>query len=501
MLTNKPSAKIMYVSCAALVLITFIIYFKTFFFQFINYDDPYLLYNNYYVNSGLSIKNLHWAVTATDKFQWVPVTWLTHMLDFQFYGRAAGGHHLTNVILHLLNTVGVLLFLYKTTDEYWKSLIVAALFALHPLHVEPVAWVSARKDMLSTWFFLITLFAYLRYVKRLNWPSYLTALGLYTVTLMAKPMYVTLPILLLIIDCWPLQRMANQGASHFAPLSRINGQVAKLVVEKIPFMVISAVFSVIAYFTQSKAGAVEPFQLKLLTTKLANIVTAYAGYVWKTFWPAKLAVIYPYQETVPLGDVIVSTLLLVFITVFVVATAKDRKYLLVGWLWFLVTLLPVIGIVRIGEVYMADKFCYVAILGLFIITVWGGAELCEKLEGKSSRKLAIGVVSIIILLLSARSWVYLSSWRNNIALYAEAIKVTEKNYIAHGNMGAAYNELGNYDEALKYFSEAIRIEPYYDVAYAEIGRIYMRTGDCEHALPYFQRALSIRPENQRAVSG
>ncbi len=500
-MTLYPSStKAKYLSALTLAVVTGVLFWQVKNCAFINYDDDSLLLYNFNVTSGLSWKNLVWAFTSTDKLQWVPVTWLSHMLDFQLYGINPAGHHVTNAVLHLCNTIVLLLVLYRMTGAYWRSFFVAALFALHPLHVEPVAWVTARKDTLSTLLFLITLLLYVRYVRQPRTAGYVLVLCAYLVTLTAKPMLVTLPLVLLILDYWPLNRLAGPDRENAAPKWRIEG-ITRLVWEKVPFLLLSVIFSGVVYFTQSKAQAVTPFQLQLLGSRLANILVAYAGYVWKTFWPARLAVVYPYREVVPLGEVLLSAAFLLAVSGIALKQATARRYLLVGWLWFLVTLLPVIGIVQIGSAYMADKFTYVPLIGLFVIIAWGGGELAEKWRLNARPWLIAGSGAVVLGLLALRSGEYLACWKDSKSLYLEALKVTENNFLVTSNLAAAYEDDGDYGQAIRYYLESIRIEPRFEAGYANIGYLYLKQNDCAHAVPYFISALQLKPDYPKARAG
>jgi len=490
------SLKNKYVATAIVLVVTAAVFLQTGSYKFINYDDTILLAYNSHVNTGFSLDNFKWAFTSNNMLQWVPLTWLSHMLDFQIYGHNASGHHISNVIYHLLNTVGLLYFLYKTTGKYWQSLFVAALFALHPLHVEPVAWVTARKDLLSTLFFLTTLLLYARYVKQPGIMRYVLTLVAYLLSLMAKPMYVTLPILLLVLDYWPLERLHITGSERTS-----RSKLAYFVAEKIPFFLLTGVFSVIAYLTQAKADAITPFQFKLLLFRLSTVIVSYAEYVRKTFWPAKLAVVYPFESPIPLWQVLVSALSIVIFSIIVLRQCSVHRYLLAGWLWFLVTLLPVIGIVQIGSSFLSDKFTYIPIVGLFILIAWGVPEFLEKNQIRSGQTIIALLAIIALSLLTARSWEYVGCWKDSISLYTEALSVTKKNFMVLGNLAAEYEKEGKYDDALKYYYESIQAEPRFEPGYAGIGYLYLMRNDCENALPFFDIALKLKPGYQKAHAG
>jgi hypothetical protein len=461
-------------------------------FGFVNYDDPALLLRNPNVNTGLSLRNLQWALTSTEKLQWAPLTWLTHMVDFQIFGAQAGGHHLTSLLFHLFNTVALLALLFRATGALWQSAFVAALFAAHPLHVEPVAWLSARKDLVSTAFLLLALHAYLAYARSGRVSVYFAALAAYTASLMAKPMYVTLPAVLLLLDLWPMGRLRS-GPEQTGWTRR----PVRLLVEKLPFVAVAAASAGVAYFTQAKADAVVSFRIGELASRAAGVVVGYAMYVAKTLWPAKLAVVYP-RSPLPAVAVIAALVLLVGVTVGVVRGARARPYLLVGWLWFLVTLLPVIGIVQIGSAWMADKFTYLPIVGLFVMVAWGVSDVASRTSRRVRASLAVAA-GVVLLACGIRSYAYVGAWKDSVSLYTEALEVTDKNFVVLGNLAYAYQEQGRLDEALAYYHESIRAEPRYEIGWASIGLIWLYArGDCARATPYLDAAMRLNPNYQPA---
>jgi hypothetical protein len=487
------------VVAVALLAVTALVYHRVSGFAFVNYDDPALLVRNHHVNTGLSLANVAWAFTSTHLLQWAPVTWLTHMIDFQLFGSDPSGHHLTSLAFHLFNTVALLVLLRRATGDFWRSAFVAALFALHPLHVEPVAWLSARKDLVSTAGLLVALLAYVEYARRASPFAYAATLAAYAVSLMAKPMYVTLPVLLLLLDAWPLARMRATGATPSGSGRR--HPLIPLVVEKLPFFGLAAVSSAVAYLTQARADAVVPFRIEELGSRAAGVVVAYATYVWKTVWPAGLAVVYPRPE-LPVWEVLVAIAFLAAVSVLAIRGARARPWLLVGWGWFLVALLPVIGIVQIGSSWVADKFTYVPLVGLFVMVAWGVPELVELAAGARARRPALAIAAgAALALLAARSALQLESWKDSITLYTRALEVTDGNFVVLGNLGYAYQEQGRLEEALRYYHESIRVEPRYDAGYASIGLLWVYgMGDCERAAPYLSAALRLNPAHRQAES-
>ena len=497
----QPSRTIVLISYAVILLVTVLLYLKAANFDFINLDDDVLLLDNPYVNSGVTIDNLIWAVTSTDKFQYVPVTWFSHMIDFDLYGMKAAGHHVTNIILHLLNTLLLSLFLYKATGKHWHSAGVALLFALHPLHVEPVAWIAARKDLLSTFFCFITFLLYLNYVKRPVLGRYLLVSGAYILSLAAKPMMMTLPLLLLALDYWPLQRLTDASGISRSLLAG-NSQLRRLVYEKVPLLLITAIFARLAYIAQSKCGAVASISSVTLTSRVSNAIVNYGTTLFKTFWPEKLAILYPFRYSIPAWEILLSALLLVTITYFAVTKAKAHPYLLAGWFWYIVTFVPVIGLVQIGPSSTYDKCTYIPLIGFFIMLVWGMPNLLKNCMFRRQCSIVALTAAFVVMGMFARSWSYLACWKDSITLYHEAIRVTGGHYLVFNNLGAALFQKKNYGEALKAYQESMRAYPgdYVD-AYANIGAVYFYTGDYSNALHYYSTALQLQPDFAAARIG
>jgi tetratricopeptide (TPR) repeat protein len=483
-----------------LLLVTLGLYVRVHNFGFISYDDPFLFVNNPHVNSGLSWDNVIWAFTSTDRLHWMPLTWITHMIDFQIYGASAPAHHLTNLAIHLLNTALLLLFLYKATNRYWQSLFVAALFALHPLHVEPVAWIAARKDLLSSLFCFATLVLYVRYVERPGAVRYTLTVGMYILSLMAKPMMVTLPYLLLVLDYWPLQRTGFGSSTGPGPIVN-KSQCLTLIYEKTPFIVASAAFALLAYLSQSQSNAVSTIYDVSLSSRAANVIVAYADYVWKIFWPAKLAVIYPYRSSLPAWEVAISALFLILVTAWVFRNSKDHRYLPAGWLWFLGTLLPVIGIIPIGHISMADRFTYIPMIGISIIIAWGVPELLKKRRAVLRPSALAASAIAVLLVLTIASWEYLSYWKDSLSLFSRAAAVTEGNFVSLSNIGAELEKQGKYDEAIQYYLESVRVEPKFDLGYSYLGYALSKEGDYYQALYYFTKATELNPDLNEAKIG
>jgi tetratricopeptide (TPR) repeat protein len=496
--TRRPTVVL---AGVVLLAVTAALYARVSAFGFINYDDELLVYRNPHVNTGLSLANLAWAFTSTDRLQWAPLTWITHMLDFQLLGPDASGHHLVSVGFHLLDTALLLAFLWKTSGSVWRSTIVSAMFALHPTHVEPVAWLSARKDLVSTAFLLVTLLVYAWYARRPGAARYVATLGAFAGSLMSKPMYVTLPVLLLALDYWPLDRLVAGGGSAPASASR---RTARLLIEKVPFLALSVAFSAIGYAAQSTSDAVSAFALDQLGSRASTVAVAYGHMLWKTAWPSALSIVYP----VPASSasfawwiVLGSVALVLAISAIVVRLGRANRFLVTGWVWFLATLLPVTGIVKIGSAVSADKFSYIPIVGLFIMVAWGAHAALAGSPDRVRRPVLVAVASGVLVLFAARTTRYLDCWRDSFALYSEALAVTENNFLVMANLAAAYQAQGNFDEAIRYYEQSIVAEPRFEVGYSNLGYLWLRKRDCGRAVPYFTAALQINPGYHNAEFG
>ena len=373
--------------CLFLIITTFAVYWQVHNHDFINLDDDLYITENDQVQKGLSRESVVWAFTTTHAANWHPLTWLSHMVDFQLYGLNPKGHHLTNVFFHLLNTLLLFFVLQRMTGALWRSGFVAALFALHPLHVESVAWVAERKDVLSTLFWLLTIWAYTWYVERPRRTRYLLTLLTFTLGLMAKPMLVTLPFVLLLLDYWPLGRfqvgqldtaLSAPGQASLSTRS-VWSQTLRLIWEKAPFFALAAASSIVTFLVQKGGGAVRPWERFPITIRIANGLVSYVKYMGKMIWPSDLAVFYPHPgASLPIWQAVAAGLLLLSISIAAIRLAKNHPYLAVGWLWYLGTLVPIIGFVQVGGQALADRYTYVSLIGLFIIIAWGVSDIVAK---------------------------------------------------------------------------------------------------------------------------
>ena len=465
--------------------------------NFITLDDASYVTDNRHVRQGLTKAGFAWAFSTFHAANWHPLTWLSHMLDCQLYGLNPAGHHLTSLFFHVANILLLFLVLREATGRLWESAVVAALFALHPLHVESVAWVSERKDVLSGFFFMLTLLAYLHYCRKPGGGRYLLILSSFALGLMAKPMLVTLPFVLLLIDYWPLDRFQPPSPLPSSP-PRGRGWIAlRLVWEKIPLFALSAASSVITYIAQSKGGAVMSFELLSLKMRILNALVAYVRYLEKLFWPHDLSVSYPHPGPfLPVWQGLAAGLFLIAVSLLLVMACKKRPFLLMGWLWFLGTFVPVIGIVQVGGQLMADRYTYLPSIGIFIMAAWAIPGLVARLPYRRAL-LALGAM-IVLFCLSMSTWFYAGRWQDGKTLYRHAISVNTQNYFAHKYLGTALMNEDKLDEAVVEFKKALDIKPLYPGAHIGLGYVLCKKGLFEKAVEQFKEALRASPNNVQA---
>jgi tetratricopeptide (TPR) repeat protein len=452
----------------ALAALCAIVFAQTLRHGFINFDDNGYVTENPFVRAGLSWAAVRWAFTSIDYFYWQPLTWLSHMLDCTLFGLNAGWHHLVSLLLHIGNSILVFAIFRRMTGAFWRSAVVAALFAVHPLRIESVAWIAERKDLLSCLCFLLATWAYLRFVERPSDFRYLLVLFALALGLMAKPMLVAVPFLLLLLDYWPLRRVA------FA--------------EKLPMLVLAAVSSFITYLGTSHLGVVNfgaslPFSLRL-----ENSLLSYVRYVGLTLWPRGLAILYPYPHSIPIRRAAAAALLLAAITLAALWFGRRHRYLTMGWLWFVVGIGPAIGLVQVGHQAMADRFTYIPLIGLFAAIVWATADLLADRPKTAAALAALAVASY-----AALSWSHTRVWRDSVSVFADAIDVTSKNAVAEHYLAAALDDTGRFEEALPHHAAAVRIEPNYFVAQCAYGIALERRGDPAAAAAHFREALRRFP--------
>jgi Tfp pilus assembly protein PilF len=479
---------------AALAVATLAVYGQVITHQFISLDDDLYIRDNQMVTGGLTLKGMAWAFTTFHAANWHPLTWLSHMVDSQVFGLNAGGHLFVNALIHVSNTLLLFFFLKRVTGARWRSAIVAALFALHPLHVESVAWAAERKDTLATFFGLLSLLAYARYAAATSWKRYaLVALWL-GLGLMAKPMLVTWPFVLLLLDYWPLRRLEWQPADG---IRRFAKAWVPLIREKLPLFCLVAVSMVLTYAAQSHGGAVRGFVDAPLSLRLSNALVSYAKYLLLTVWPSGLGVYYPFSPAgVPAWQLAAALVLVATMTAIALREANKRGYLITGWFWFLGTLVPVIGLVQVGGQAMADRYHYIPSIGLFVALVFGVADLA--IAWRIGRVSVAAVSAAVLLLFGSLTALQISRWRDSMTLFEQTLSVTSDNLVIHYNLGHVLGQQGKYDEAVPHFAEALRIKPDFFDALINMGVTLLEQGKSAGAISYYHRALGVEPDSVKA---
>ena len=478
-----------------LVIAILTVYWQVQGHEFINYDDPSYVSKNPHVQTGLTLEGIAWSFTSMRAGNWHPLTWLSHMLDIQLYGMNPGRHHFTNVIFHIANTLLLFLVFRRMTESLWRSGFVAAMFALHPLHVESVAWVAERKDVLSTFFWMLTMLSYVWYVDHPGRNRYLLVLLLFILGLMAKPMLVTLPFVLLLMDYWPLKRLQFRQ-----PRGNINTQqklpVLDLVWEKTPLFALAVASSIVTFLVQQSGGAVGSLTGYPLNVRIANALISYVSYIVKLIWPYHLAVLYPHPRMISGWIVAGACFLLLFISFLVIRALKRYPWVAVGWLWYVGTLVPVLGLVQIGSQAMADRYTYVPLIGISIIIAWGVPELVSRWTHRKVVLAAIAATSLSILMVAA--WFQVGYWANSMTLFRRALEVTSNNYVAHNNLGIALFFQGKIDEATVHFHKALKINSSFVEAHTNLGIVMANKGKMTEAISHFSEGLRLNPDSYEA---
>jgi protein O-mannosyl-transferase len=485
--------------CLFLAAITLAVFGQTLRHGFVNYDDGIFVYQDAAVTNGLTLAGAARAFTHGSFGFWDPLTTLSHMLDCQLYGLHPGGHHLTNILLHTASVILLFLVLRKMTGSLWPSAFVAALFAIHPLHVESVAWVSERKDVLSGFFFMLTLWAYVHYAQnppRLS--RYLLVMLCLALGLMSKAMLVTLPLVLLLLDYWPLRRIGASGFTICEMNADGSGRALDLrsrnVLEKIPLLLLSLGSAIVAYSAQANVGTMQSLEASPLSLRMANASVSAATYLRQMFCPTGLAVLYPYPfHGLPGWEVLLSVLTLAAISVAAFCWRRERPYLLAGWLWYLVMLLPVIGLVQSGAQAHADRYTYLPQIGLYIALTWLAVGLAG---GRPHGRVVLGwLAGAAIMALSMVAFVQASYWRNSESLWKHTLACTRNNAVALNNFGSAVFDQGRTDEALRQFQQAVAIQPDYAQAYSNLGKAQLKNGRVDEAISEMQMAVELEPAN------
>jgi protein O-mannosyl-transferase len=463
------------VICFALAAAALAVFWGALRCDFVNYDDPTYVTSNAEIQHGLTAEGFAWAFETPAASNWHPLTWLSHMADVQVFGLKPAGHHLTSVLLHAANAVLLFLILNAMTGALWRSAVVAALFALHPLRVESVVWVSERKDVLSAFFWMLTLWSYFKFqiTKSKSW--YAAAVFSFACGLMSKPMLVTLPFVLLLLDYWPLRRRTGWG----------------LVIEKAPFFVLAAISSMVTFIVQRKGGSVSPLAALSLSARVSNALISYVRYLAKIFWPARLSVLYPHPGHWPIWQIAGAALLLAAITAWVIWRWREQPYLAVGWFWFLGMLAPAIGLVQVGIQSMADRYSYLPMVGISIMAVWGLSDALARRPGGRWILGTAGVMAIAACVVLTPLQV--RYWRDSDALFQHAIAATKDNYLAYNNLGFFLSNRGESEKAMHYYQSALQINPNYDEAHNNLGFTLAGLGRFQEATNEYIKALSLNP--------
>jgi tetratricopeptide (TPR) repeat protein/uncharacterized membrane protein YhaH (DUF805 family) len=479
--------------CVVIALATIAVYGQGVTFEFVDFDDDAYVTANLHVQQGLTYRGCVWAFTTGHAANWHPLTWISHMLDWQLYGERAGGHHLTNLLLHLANSLLLFGLLRRMTDRLLPSAFVAALFALHPLHVESVAWVAERKDLLSTFFGLLSLWAYQAYVRRRDRRAYLLTGFLLALGLLAKPMLVTLPLVFILLDYWPLERRRSE--------------LGRLVLEKVPFLLLVLASSAITFLVQQSAGAVKRETVIPLGARVANGCVSYVRYLWHAVWPVDLSVLYPHPSLAggtpwSGATVLGSALLILAITALVIA-ARRWRYLPVGWFWYLGMLIPVIGLVQVGGQAMADRYTYLPLVGVWVMLAWGTADSSRRtLSRRPALRGALIAVAVLYLtgmaILTHRQ---ASFWKDSVTLYTRSLEVTPQNPILHNNLGSVLENRGDTERALVHYRQAVRLDPRSPGAQRNLAGLLTARGELEPAVRHYRTSLALEPGSAETHNG
>ncbi len=473
-----------------LILASIALYYPVLHYPFSNFDDTGYVVENEHVKYGLDWGTVKWAFTTFDYTNWHPLTWLSHALDCHLYSLDAGKHHRTNVLLHAVNAVLLFWVLLEATGYMGRSAMVAALFALHPINVESVVWIAERKNLLSMLFFLLALGAYRWYVSSPQVGRYAVVALLYAMGLMSKPQIITFPFVLLLWDYWPLQRMFAGARDPSQPAPLVPGKsLPWLLLEKTPLFILSAISAVITMKAQRAGHGMNPTNAYPFLVRLANAIVSYALYVGKAFWPSRLAVLYPHPGSSLKAWQIVAAGLFLLVTTGLVIVARSRRYLLVGWFWFLGTLVPMIGLVQVGAQAMADRYAYLPLAGLFIMVCWGVADVAAQRHISGAWLAGAGTAILLVLTVTAHRQI--GYWRDNVSLWSHAVQVTRGNWIAEEDLGATFLKMGRMDDAMSHFRAAIEIQPLDAQSFLYMGMGEQQRGNLQQAIEHYKKVIIL----------
>jgi protein O-mannosyl-transferase len=493
--------------CLFLVVITLTVYWPVQNYGFVNFDDSLYVTENPHTQEGLTLKSITWAFSFSEKegTYWQPVTWLSHALDCQLYGLQPGKHHLTSLMFHMANSLLLFMVFKWMTGAFWRSALLATLFAIHPINVDSVAWVAERKNVVSTFFWMLTMLSYVYYTKKPALYKYLLTLLMYVLGLLTKPMLVTLPFVLLLLDYWPLKRFFYGQLSDNGNEVRNKTLVSRfkeflpfhLIVEKIPFFILSGLS--VGLSSLSVQGEVSLASGVPMGLRIANALVSYVKYIGNMIWPQGLTVYYPYPRMVPMWEAIGALFFLVFVSVFAIRLIQRAPYFVIGWLWFLGTFVPVLGLVQSGLwPAIADRFAYVPLIGLFMVFAWGGHQICQNRSNRTMW-LSVSVVCLLLVLITlTRKQV--GHWKNSIALFEHNLRFTSNNHIAHNNLGTALHEQDRTKKAIEHYLQTLRIRPAYVKAHCNLGIALNKQGRTEEAIEHYLQALRIKPDYVKAHS-
>ena len=502
----KNKSQVIWV-CVLLAVVTFAVYWQVVNHDFIDFDDDLYVTRNLYVRDGLTLKGIHWAFSFKDKEKtyWHPLTWLSHMVDCQLFGLRPGLHHLTNLLFHIINGILLFLVLMRMTGVFWRSALVAALFALHPINVDSVAWIAERKNLLSTFFWMLTILTYTLYTERPHFGLYLLTLLVFTFGLMAKPMLVTLPFVLLLLDYWPLGRIGFDPPSAMRKKTealnfslRFDRRIfVRLLLEKLPFIFLSMVSTVISSLSVKDAGNIISTHTVPVTLRFSNALVSYIKYILKMLWPQNFAVFYPYPKMVPMWHSLGALTLICFVSILFVRAINRRPYLGIGWCWYLGTLFPVMGLVQVGLwPAMADRFAYIPLIGVFVIIAWGVHDLTLKWKYRFAGQ---GIIAaVLIFFLMGVTWNQIQYWENSISIYKHTLSVTTENDIIHNNMGVILVNQNKISEAIDHYNQALKINPGYVRLHNNLGAALIKAGRNLEAIHHFSKALRLKPDYAEA---
>jgi len=499
MFNAKNRTRLEFIVILILVLITIVAYWQLPGHDFLRFDDKRFITKNIHVHKGITWESIAWAFSITDYDYWHPLTWLSHILAFQLFGLKASMHLLINLFLHIANILLLFIVLKRMTGFLWRSAFVAALFALHPLNVESVAWASECKNVLSTFFWMLTMFTYARYTERPGFYRYLLTFLVFALGLMAKPMLVTLPFVLILLDYWPLCRfkLFQSGVmGHEIRQSILYGSrwspVLRLVLEKVPFLFLSAICIYLSSLSVQRLGIVISTASVPMKLRIYNALVSYVSYIKKMVWPHNLAVYYPYPESIPFWEVAGAALFLLCVSIFVFRALRSKPYLAVGWLWYIGTLIPAIGLIQAGLwPAIADRFSYVPLIGLFIVIAWGIPDLVARWRYK---KIVLAITAILLLLtFTTETWFQNRYWQNSVTLFTHSVNVTPNNFVAHNILGNTLEKQGKLIEAISHYAEALKINSNYAEAHNNLGYTLTRQKHYKEAIYQYNEALRINP--------